>query len=357
MNKYPQLDLARSLAALFVFFNHLRYIIFLGFHEQQMGMAGKIFFFLTGFGHQSVIIFFVLSGFFITKSIIDSIDRNSWSAKRYAIQRLTRLWVVLIPALGFTFLLDTMAWDYFNFNDSPGRSSFLDFIKNMFFLQNYAGPTFGSNLALWSLGNEFWYYVLLPFVLFPLFCKKSRLLNITISIIVLAVGVWILGHLFVGTQGFVIFLMGSLVYIITRPGRKAFHNGFFYLGLLVFLVVLGMSRYARSHPELWDLALGFSFAVLAFCWLRSRKSLAFKYERTAQFLSSFSYTLYVVHVPLMLFFCAMFQLSAEFLSTHTMMLYCLLAVIILVIAWLFYWMFERNTGLVRKYFEERLLKH
>jgi peptidoglycan/LPS O-acetylase OafA/YrhL len=356
MNRYPQLDLARSLAALFVFFNHLRYIVFLGFHEQQMGTAGKIFFFLTGFGHQSVIIFFVLSGFFITKSIIDSIEQKSWSVKRYAIQRLTRLWVVLIPALAFTFLLDTMAWQYFNYNNSPGRSSFMNFVENVFFLQNFTGPTFGSNLSLWSLGNEFWYYVLLPFVLFPIYRKKNRALNITIAVMVLAAGFWLLSHLFVGTQGFVIFLMGSLVYGITRSCRKAINNSFFYIGLLVFLTVLGMSRYQKSNPELWDLARGCAFAVMAYCWLRSRKSLAFKYERMAQFLSSFSYTLYVVHVPLMLFFCAMFRLGAEFLSTHTMLLYCLLAVTILVISWIFYWMFERNTGLVRKYIEERLLK-
>ncbi|HUP13783.1 MAG TPA: acyltransferase, partial [Niastella sp.] len=353
MNKYPQLDLARSLAALFVFFNHLRYIIFLGFHEQEMGAGGKVFFFLTGFGHQSVIIFFVLSGFFISKSIVDSIERKDWSIKRYAIQRLTRLWVVLIPALGFTFLLDTMAWNYFNVNVSPGRSSFPDFLKNAFFLQNFAGPTFGSNLALWSLGNEFWYYVLLPFLLIPVYISTNRVLSISLAVVALAAGFWILGHLFTGTHGFFIFLMGTVVYLITREGGKKISRIYFYGSLVLFLAVLTFTRFIYSYPELADVLLGLAFALLAFTWLKTRNPLVGKYEKASHFLSSFSFTIYVTHVPLMLFFSAMFRLNAESLSANAVLWYCVLAVLILGICRLFYWLFERNTFLVRKYIEKR----
>lgn len=357
MNKYPQLDLARSLAALFVFFNHLRYLIFQGFHEQQVGVAGKIFFFLTGFGHQSVMIFFVLSGFFITKTIVDSIERKEWNVKRYAIQRLTRLWVVLIPALGLTFLVDSMAWNYFHFNDDTlTRSSLVNFLQNVFFLQIATGPTFGSNLALWSLGNEFWYYVLLPFILLPIFTKKNRVAMIGISVIALSLGIWFLNNLFVGTHGFVIFLMGSLVYMGTRKAQKTISNLYFFASLTCLITVLTLTRHFITPMEFWDLALGASFALLAYTWLRTENFLTDKYERFSVFVSKFSYTLYVVHVPLMLFFCAMFRLGAEYFSFSVMKYYCLLAAIILVLSWLFYWLFERNTIYVRRYFEKHFLK-
>jgi peptidoglycan/LPS O-acetylase OafA/YrhL len=225
----------------------------------------------------------------------------------------------------------------------------------VFFLQNFAGPTFGSNLALWSLGNEFWYYVMLPFLLIPVYIRKNRVLSIGLAVVALAAGFWILNHLFVGTHGFFIFLMGTLVYLITRDGGKKISRLYFYLSLAMFLVVLTLTRFVYSHPGLLDLALGLAFAAMAFTWLKTRNPLAGKYEKASHFLSSFSFTIYVTHVPLMLFFCSMLRLNAESLSANAIMWYCLLAIIILSICWLFYWLFERNTFLVRKYFEKRLL--
>ena len=47
----------------------------------------KAFYFLTGLGHQAVIIFFVLSGFFVGGSILKNLE--NFSFKRYFTTRLT----------------------------------------------------------------------------------------------------------------------------------------------------------------------------------------------------------------------------------------------------------------------------
>ena len=356
MNKYPQLDLARSLAALFVFFNHLRYLSFLGYDKQNLGAAGKAFFFITGFGHQSVMVFFVLSGFFISKTIVDSIERGKWSPKRYAVHRVTRLWVVFIPALLLTLLMDTLTEKFFGFNDSEGRHTLINFLRNMFFMQGFhQWPAYGSNIALWSLANEFWYYVLLPFVLVPIFIPSSRKIAIPVALVVMFGAYWVLRDFFVGIHGFLIFLMGALVYCITRKETRKIKTFWFYLGVLFFLIVLTLSRYIDSPPALWDMLLGTGVAVMVYTWVMTKDQFSRYYDKYATFFSSFSFTLYVTHVPLMLFFCSMVGLHNAYVTPMNMVWYCLLAVGNLALSYGLYWLFERNTNHVRKYVESKLL--
>ncbi len=69
--------------------------------------------------------------------------------------RIARLYVVIVPALLFTGILDYLhgAWD----GTRDGPSSFL---INLFFLQGIYGGAYGSNGPLWSLSYEWWFYIL-----------------------------------------------------------------------------------------------------------------------------------------------------------------------------------------------------
>jgi peptidoglycan/LPS O-acetylase OafA/YrhL len=60
------LDLVRGLSALVVMAGHLRAFIFEDFGNLATpGPLSKIFYFITGLGHQAVMVFFVLSGYFV----------------------------------------------------------------------------------------------------------------------------------------------------------------------------------------------------------------------------------------------------------------------------------------------------
>lgn len=101
------LDALRGLAALAVFWGHLRALLFVEFNAVDRKSAGvKAAYFLDGFGHLAVMVFFVLSGYLISASVIRAHAQGRWSWSWYGLNRATRLYVVLIPAL-----LLTVVWD------------------------------------------------------------------------------------------------------------------------------------------------------------------------------------------------------------------------------------------------------
>ena len=108
--KYINLDFVRGLAALVVLVNHARGFVMKAPAdlESRPDVLGLGYYFLTGFGHQAVMVFFVLSGFFISRSILHLIAREQWTWRRYLISRMARLWAVLIPALLLTLLFDKL---------------------------------------------------------------------------------------------------------------------------------------------------------------------------------------------------------------------------------------------------------
>jgi peptidoglycan/LPS O-acetylase OafA/YrhL len=95
---WPYLDLARGLAALLVAMGHLRGFVFVDFPTlEHPGLVWSVFYFATGFGHQAVMAFFVLSGFLVGGTVVSRTEAGQWSWSDYAITRMTRLWIVLLP--------------------------------------------------------------------------------------------------------------------------------------------------------------------------------------------------------------------------------------------------------------------
>jgi len=167
------IDLFRALAALAVLYGHGRTLFLKSVTPTEtLSFLSRVLYFLSGYGHTAVVVFFVLSGFLVGGAVIRAVREERWSWSRYAIQRGTRLYVVLIPAL---FL--TVAWDYAEGVQSEGlvpnddtavaiissstireNTSPTIFAGNLAFLQTIVVPPLGSNPPLWSLANEFWYY-------------------------------------------------------------------------------------------------------------------------------------------------------------------------------------------------------
>src|SRR5262245_25174821 len=172
------LNLIRGLAAVAVLLYHVRYRFFFDYRDvADPGWFARLFYSLTAFGHDAVMIFFVLSGYFIASSVCRDLVTNRWSWKDYALNRLTRLYVVIIPGLLLTFCWDrlglglypdnpiytggTRSWSHDFFNVEQRLTAEV-FFSNLFFLQTILTPSFGSNDPLWSLSYEYWYYVLFP---------------------------------------------------------------------------------------------------------------------------------------------------------------------------------------------------
>ena len=76
------------------------------------GLVANGFYLITGLGHQAVLVFFVLSGYFVGGSVVDGFQRRRFSWTGYGIARLSRLWTVLLPALLLTLVLDTLGTQF-----------------------------------------------------------------------------------------------------------------------------------------------------------------------------------------------------------------------------------------------------
>jgi len=313
------LDLIRAVAACAVMFGHLRTFFFVDFqHLSHRSLPLEALYFFAGFGHQAVIVFFVLSGFLISSTVIRSHVVGKWSWRDYVVNRATRLYVVLIPGLLLGFFWDRLgSWlfagkgIYAHPLSDLGLAVPLNnltlgaFLGNFLFLQTILCEPFGSNGPLWSLANEFWYYVLFPVALAAGLAWAARRLRIALPLTCLA----ILIGIFVGRGiliGFLIWLAGSALVFLYSKIQLRSRSG--VLGILcLFSVLAGVSlavaRVRQWDPLFSDLELGFVFTLFLFALLQIQVGDdPSPYSSVAHRFAGFSYSLYVLHFPFLLFF-------------------------------------------------------
>jgi peptidoglycan/LPS O-acetylase OafA/YrhL len=99
------LDQIRWLAAFLVLLFHLRLDTIGDYGSDVAGaqmLPVQAFFFLTGLGHQAVIGFLVLSGALIAGRFVVRPPLTLGEHADYLLDRLTRIWIVAVPALLFS---------------------------------------------------------------------------------------------------------------------------------------------------------------------------------------------------------------------------------------------------------------
>jgi peptidoglycan/LPS O-acetylase OafA/YrhL len=264
----------------------------------------------TGFGHQAVMVFFVLSGFFIGRSVLKLMPQWSWF--RYLGSRLTRLYLVLIPALVLTAIVDQISMRmpgaavYFfrpipNFDAVPlvDRISPQIFLGNLAFLQTISVAVFGSASPLWSLANEFWYYVLFP-LLVVTWCASYVFPRIVCASATTLLLFWLPSSIL---YGFLIWLMGAALNFAPRLAlRRVPLNSIRCLSFGCFATALILVRLNRFGEQSADYAVGIAFALWMYTllWRAQGGPSSRSYSRLASLLASCSYSVYAVHLPLLI---------------------------------------------------------
>ncbi|MFK8011268.1 MAG: acyltransferase family protein [Marinicellaceae bacterium] len=177
----PDIDGLRAVAVLTILFYHA------GFNWAQGGFIG-------------VDVFFVISGYLITRNITLNIQKENFSFKTFYISRIRRLY----PALLFTLLI-TLLLGYLLFSPNDlqrlGHSlSYALLSVSNFFFWGEAGYFNTSSeikplLHTWSLSIEEQFYLIWPSVLFILVLKKKRIIIAFfcfISIVSLLLSQWLI---------------------------------------------------------------------------------------------------------------------------------------------------------------------
>src|SRR6185437_415958 len=153
--EYTTLNLLRGLAALSVMLGHIRgstWVEFGALMPDQRTPAAAAFFALTRLGHESVLVFFVLSGALVGGQIISRLQTGQFSALAYAIDRTSRIFLPLIPACILTAMITRWCLH------EPIRMETI--IANMIGLGGITHPVLHNDVPLWSLTYEIWFYVL-----------------------------------------------------------------------------------------------------------------------------------------------------------------------------------------------------
>lgn len=187
-NKLVFLDGIRGLAALYVVIHHARWVLWEGYHEgyllhpEHYGASQKVFMYLLScfrYGHEVVILFFVLSGFVIHLRYSKALATDNMSRfdyKYYLVRRTRRIVPPMLLALLLTFVLDTIGillklpiYDGICKYTSIAENLRVDhnmttLFGNLVFLMKIYVPVWGTNGPLWSLAYEWWFYMLYPLV-------------------------------------------------------------------------------------------------------------------------------------------------------------------------------------------------
>ncbi len=273
-----------------------------------------VWWFFTGtvVGHEAVVGFFVLSGWLVGGRAVAQVAAGQDFLRNYYIHRVTRIYVVLIPALLVTFLLDSVGRVSFadvGVYDRPmfqGHFTLPVFLANLANLQSIVADYFGTNGPLWSLACEFWYYITFPGLIliaarnYPFWLRAwGFVLGVTLAAALCASDSWF-------KYGFIIWIMGALAHHAPRPliGSRTLSLVIFAAALVAIRLLLRGPLLAE-HPwtsyaaDLLSAAL-FVNVMLAFRDGGEEGFFVLRSARHARF-AAFSYSLYAIHMPIVIF--------------------------------------------------------
>ena len=296
------LDMARGIAAVLVLLFHLRTWLLVPFSQSEIRTPMVVAFYAAStFGHDAVIIFFVLSGFLIGGAVLRIDFSRPASMTPYVAARLGRIGPVLIAAVVFSVLAETIMRSWHT--AATCQVNPLQVIGNMLALSNLGMAPLCNNLPLWSLSNEIAYYIAFPLLIAIVRGARSR--NVAaacvatglIAIASLAFTPWDQQNV---VLYFPVWLVGAGLWWVPARLVPIWPGVLAFAGALLF----GRLEAAKDLFLLRDMLTASSFAlVLAGLFGRDQplqprlRAINAIVTSSAAALASFSFSLYVVHNP------------------------------------------------------------
>lgn len=348
-NHLPWLDWCRFLAAFVVMMVHARAFAFASYGsidaDQQHGITA-VFYMATRIGTQGVLVFFVLSGFLVGGKAIERFRDGSFNASDYVFDRCCRILVPFIPALVLTVAIAHLI--------GLQKADPKAVLGNLFFLQGIAVEAYPGNEPLWSLSYEVWFYVLAGSCAVLGMRGKAGATSLGLATISLLV--------FTLLKPVYLFcwIIGALAWA-GRPRQRSW-SGLCAGILLLIYGMMGVQVFSEAQTASINavfskysaLFLSYEAAQLVFCagialLVQQLILLPPSYprmrfiERVGTPLAAFSYTLYLIHNPILHVFKSMGLQRASRFTPASIGLFLSLMLSCMICAFLFYWIFERNT--------------
>ncbi|NRA52656.1 MAG: acyltransferase [Gammaproteobacteria bacterium] len=305
------LDIIRFLAALLVFLYH---------SNQDFQLSNPLF----HMGHEAVVIFFVMSGFIIAFCR----DVKEKHISEFIVNRASRIYSVVLPAIILTLAADLLGnqiapelyGDHYDLIAVRILSS-LAFTNELWVVSIQSL----SNVPYWSINYEVWYYVMFAVVFYSRSWGVAMLVCILFvvgpKIAMLApcwwIGVWLyrknpLGNCSL-TLNSIIFICSVLAfslfisYGISSVGWNMFES---WLPPELFLEFAFSRNFLSDYLLTMIIVANFASARILFASFEITEN---KITRLIRHLANFTFTLYLLHQPLIELFTAVlskFELSA-----------------------------------------------
>lgn len=375
-----RMDCLRWVAALLVLMSHLKPMLFVEHADlKDKGFLIDFFYLITGLGHEAVILFFVMSGLLVGGLSVERYRRQQFVPSAFILQRFSRIYIVLIPALLAGFMWDQIGLTHFNlaglYTESPkfrmdgiaaNQLSWGLMMQNSLMMQHIAVPILGSNGALWSISYEWWSYALFFFGLTfiaSVVRPAPRLQYVSLALLALSLMLLLVLLPLDVMRYFLIWLMGLAV--LFSPLRKMRCNRPLAYGVLLLAILWSRINHGNGQPIfglergfVCDLAVAgaclFLFTALNQCTVHFQP-----WKNLHRKLADFSYTTYLVHLPFM--FLTISMLNRFFNmpvlqqpSAAGMACFLFVGLLVYLYSYGFSRMTERHTGALRNYLDDRL---
>ena len=296
-NYEPHIDGIRCIAVLSVLFYHFEYKAIPG-------------------GFVGVDIFFVISGFLITRLLLADVKRDNFDFRRFYMRRIRRLAPALIATLVLTFIVAGAVLTPAHFQRFSGASlASLFSVSNVYFWSEsgYFDAAGGLKplLHTWSLSVEEQFYMIWPALLFLLRASSAyRIAAVFASLFVLSLAAAWWGSTHIPSAAFFLmpfrvyeFAIGAVLALLplTRWRGHTWNEIMVAAGLV--LAFVGFTQFSKTtaFPDInallpcsaAALLIAFGTSPILGCLLRNPFSI---------FIGRISYSLYLVHWPVVVLY-------------------------------------------------------
>lgn len=220
---------------------------------------------------------------------------------------------------------------------------YLPLAANLVFLQNFVSEPFCNNHPLWSLSSEAFFYLVAPVVIFAM-SKPSPIALAGCALIAAVCWVSWTGDYFSPAFGLLLWSMGMLPWFVRLSINPI-------IPLLIFGCVLTLSR-GHYFPNDFLSEIFIAFTYVVFLCSRFPESLSLGSHFGKSF-AAFSYSLYLVHMPIAQAFTVYLGRKLDPSAVASYVLYSVFLTVILIVAWIFGYVFERRTREVREFLRVR----
>ncbi|MEH1921132.1 acyltransferase family protein [Nostoc sp.] len=360
----PYLDGLRGLASLYVVLVHIEPSF-----GEQLPRLWSLFARTMKYGAFSVVTFIVLSGYvlmlpvarsengYLTGNLMNYIKKRS---QRILPPYYVNLFICLLLAATI-FILERFT--YFQWNESAGAGAFspkfslIDVLSHLLLVHNLSGSTYLTiNPPMWTVATEWQIYFLFPLLLLPIWRRFGLFLVVIVAFGIGITPIYLFNGLFESANPWLlgIFCLGmgaADIGFSRKPQLVAIRNSLPWGFLaIIFTCIAFLTEWRQLGLHIWinqsfcGLAVACLFISLTKSIVEGKQPsliLRILQHPWAIALGTFSYSLYLMHGPVLVFvryFLFYLPISADMFATAS---YLVGTVISLIISYWFYLFFER----------------